>query len=171
MQEIYHANIVQISKLLGNLDAWLDKASDQATKRSFDMQVLLNDRLAPDMFPLIRQVQSACDAAKFLAARLAGKEAPKHADTEQTLDEIRVRVRAVREYLGSFKPADFAEADSRVVPLTFMEGKGLTGRDYMIEFAVPNFFFHVTTAYAILRHNGVDVGKYDYIGAINLRDL
>jgi hypothetical protein len=167
---LYQASVPQLKKMLNNLDKWLDAAVAHAAKKSFDPAVLLEARLAPDQYSLTRQIQACCDGAKFTAARLAGKEAPKHPDTETTLDELRARIRSVLEYLDTFTEADFAEAKERIIALPFMPGKTLTSGDYLNEMALPNFYFHVTTAYAILRHNGVDVGKIAFIGSLNLRD-
>src|SRR5262249_20265319 len=152
-------------------DAWLDKAVAHAQKKNFDINVLLQSRLAPDMMPLMFQIQSACDGAKFCAARLSGKEAPKHPDTETTLDQIRPRIKAVIEYCSGFKESDFAGADGRKVPLGFMPGKGLAANDYLNELQLPNTYFHFTMAYAILRHNGVELGKQDYLGSLNIIDV
>jgi hypothetical protein len=166
-----YAQVVQYTKMLKNLDGWLEKATALAEKKKFDMGVLLQSRLAPDMYPLMAQLQSACDGAKFYAARLSGKEAPKHPDTETTLEQIRTRIAAVIEYCNSFKESDFAGADERKVPLGFMPGKGTLGKDFHAEMNVPNTYFHFVTAYAILRHNGVEIGKQDYIGGMTLIDL
>jgi hypothetical protein len=163
-----HANVLQLIKMLKNLERWLDKAADYAAATGFEPDVLLQSRLAPDMYPLVRQIQSACDGAKSLAARLAGRQPPKHADTECTYDEIRQRIRTVLSYLGHFGPNDFKAAESRVVPLPFMPGKGLVGADFMHEMNLPNTYFHLCMAYAILRHNGVPLTKAEYIGALNL---
>lgn len=166
----YAASIAQMKKMLTNLDKWIEASVAFAQKKSFDPNTLTAARLAPDQYPLVRQVQSACDAAKFAAARLAGKDAPKHPDTEQTIDELRARIRAVTSYLDTFKEADFAGADTRRIELSFLEGKYFVGHDYLVELVLPNFYFHVAHAYAILRHNGVDLGKRDYIGALTLHD-
>lgn len=163
--------ISEMKKMLKNLDRWLEKGAEHAKAKSFDPKVLFEARLAPNQYPLSRQVQSACDSAKFAAARLAGKEAPKHPDTEATYEELRARITAVTSYLETFVEKDFEKADERTVPLTFMEGKGLTGRNYLNEMVQPNFFFHLTHAYAILRHNGVDLGKSDFIGSLDIKDL
>src|SRR5580693_1405539 len=112
---LYEASVHEYKKMLLNLDKWLEAAEAHAKKKSFDPNTLLAARLAPDQYPLVRQVQSSCDTAKFAAARLTGKEAPKHPDTEQTMDEIRARVRAVVAYLGTYKTADFAESATRRV--------------------------------------------------------
>ncbi len=163
--------IPQMAKMLRNLDGWLEKAAEHAKAKSFDVETLLVARLAPDQFPLLRQIQAACDAAKFAAARVAGKEPPKHPDTESTIAEARARIAAVAEYLGTFGPADFEEGATRTVALSFLPGKGMKGDVYLHQMAAPNFYFHVTTAYAILRKNGVDIGKRDYLGNIELVDL
>jgi hypothetical protein len=170
MSIYYEYAVVQPRKMLANLDKWLEPAAAFAQKKSFDPSTLLTARLAPDQFPLVRQIQSACDSAKLNAARLAGKEAPKHPDTEQTFDEIRKRIQAVLAYLDTLTPADFEGAATRRVELSFLEGKYVLGADYLREMGTPNFYFHVTTTYAILRHNGVDLGKRDYLGGLTLHD-
>jgi len=161
------AAVTEMKKMLSNLDRWIEKGVAHAKAKSFEPNVLVTQRLAPDQYPLVRQVQSACDNAKFCAARLSGKEPPKHPDTETTVDELRARIRAVVAYLETYKAEDFAGADTRRIDLPFMEGQSIHGADYLVEMAQPNFFFHVTTAYSILRHNGVDVGKMDYIGSLS----
>ena len=167
---LYEASVPQLKKMLDNLGKWLETAASHAQKKSFDPNSLLTARLAPDQYPLVRQIQSACDGAKLAAARLTGKEAPKHADTEQTMDEIRARIHACTAYLDTFKAADFAGAETRTIELPFLEGKVLSGNEYLFAMVLPNFYFHVTTAYAILRHNGVDIGKRDFIGSLDVRD-
>ena len=168
---LYEASVPQLKNMLTNLDKWLEKSVAFAKEKSFDPNVLATARLAPNQYPLIKQVQSACDSAKFCAARLTAKEPPKHPDTEQTMDELRARIKACVSFLDTVTAADFKGAETRVVGLPFMPGKGLLAGDYLNTMALPNFYFHITHAYAILRHNGVDVGKIDYIGALNLRDL
>jgi hypothetical protein len=165
-----YPSIRQMSKLLGQLDTWLVKTTEYAQKKPFDANTLLVFRLAPDQYPFVRQVQLSCDHSKFAPARLTGKEAPKHADDEQTIESLHIRIRSVRSWLDGFKPADFEGAEKRVITLPRWEGKGLTGEDYLLEYAMPNFFFHLTHAYAILRHNGLDIGKKDYVGQLGLRD-
>lgn len=168
---LYQSTIPQLTQMLTNMDRWLENAVAFADKKKFDPNILASARLAPDQYPLTRQIQAACDAAKNLGARLTAQEPPKHPDTEQTISELRARVAKCKDYLQSLKAEQFAGADKRVVPLPFMEGKGLEGTDYVCQLALPNFYFHATTAYAILRHNGVDLGKADFIGSLNLRDL
>jgi hypothetical protein len=167
----FHEQLVQYGKMLKNLDTWLTKAEAHAAAKKFDPAVLLQARLAPDMFPLVRQVQSCCDSVKSTAARLAGREPPKHPDTETTFEQLHARIRTVLEYIDTLKAEDFKGYESRVVPLPFMPGKGMSGADFLLEMSLPNTYFHFTTAYALLRHNGVELGKYDYLGSIKLRDL
>lgn len=164
-----HTIVLEMRKLLRNMDGWFEKAKAHAEAKKFDANLLLQARLAPDMFPLIRQVQAACDSAKFAAARTAGKEAPAHPDNEQTIDDARARIASVVAYLDAFKPGDFDGAEKRTISNPRWEGKTMTAPDYFVEHAVPNFFFHLSMAYAILRHNGVDVGKRDYLGQLSLR--
>ncbi|MEO8875399.1 MAG: DUF1993 domain-containing protein, partial [Polyangiaceae bacterium] len=152
---LYNASVPQLSKMLKNLDSWLKQGATVAKEKKFETTVLTEARLFPDQYPLVRQVQAACDAAKFAAARLGNREPPKHADIEKTFDELHARIQSVIDYLGTFTAKDFEGADQRVVPLSFTPGKGLLAGDYLNELALPNFYFHLTTAYAILRHNGV----------------
>ncbi|GGP88400.1 DUF1993 domain-containing protein [Shewanella ulleungensis] len=165
---LYDLTVVQFSKMLNNLNHILDKAEVFAALKKVDMAVLLNSRLAPDQFNLIRQVQIACDTAKVGVARLTGNmdTVPKHDDSETTLAELRQRIASVLTYLDGFSEADFSHADKVHVSQPRWEGKYLTGYEFAIEHAVPNIYFHITTAYAILRHNGVEVGKKDYLGAM-----
>ena len=159
----------QMKKQLGQLDKWLATAATFAEQKKFDPGVFLGLRLAPDQFSFVRQVQGVCDVAKVAAARLSGKEAPSHPDTEQTLDELRARVVKVIAYLDGFTAKDFEGAATRTVSQPRWEGRVMSGADYFREHALPNFFFHLTHAYAILRHNGVDIGKRDYLGQLSLR--
>jgi hypothetical protein len=142
----------------------LDKGAQYAETKKFEPQILLNSRLAPDQFNLIRQVQIACDTAKLCASRLTGKEAPKHEDTEKTLSDLKTRIDQTISYLNTFSAADFEGAAERHISQPRWEGKYLLGQEFVHHHAIPNFYFHVTTTYAILRHNGVEVGKGDYLG-------
>lgn len=160
--------VAQMLRMLRTLDRWLDRAGEHATARKFDVDVLAGARLAPDQYALARQVQSACDAAKFTAARLSGKEAPTHPDTETTVAQLRERATAVAGWLEGFAEADFAGSGERKLTLGWMRGKSMLGSDYLAQFAVPNFYFHLNMAYAILRHNGVDLGKLDYLGGVSM---
>lgn len=161
--------VVPVGKMLGFADTWLDLAVDHAKKRSFDPNILLDARLAPDQFALMRQLQAMADNGKFVVARLSGKSAPKHPDTEKTIDEIRTRLRAVHEYVKSFTPADFEGAESQVIALPTLGGMALTAPDYVRQYALPNFYFHAGMAYAILRHNGVELGKRNWLNDLPLR--
>jgi uncharacterized protein len=163
---MYYELFRQFQKSLGQLDKWLDAAITFATTRSFDPNVFVGLRLAPDQFTLARQVQATCDTAKLAASRLTGKEAPPHPDTEATLAELQARIRSVAAYLDSLSASDFEQSASRVVSQPRWEGKVMSGADYFREHALPNFYFHLTHTYAILRHNGVPVGKRDYLGAL-----
>jgi hypothetical protein len=158
------------TKTLENLEKWLDKAGEHAKERSFDVDVLAQARLAPDQFSFVQQVQSACDQAKYAAAYLGGKPAPSHPDTEKTVAELRERIRKCTGFLATVKEKDLAGADERKVAPPWLGGRWLRGHDYLVHVAVPNFFFHVTMAYAILRHNGVKLGKMDFIGSLPTRE-
>jgi hypothetical protein len=160
---LYDATVPVFTKLLSNVDKWLDKAAAYADAKKFDVNVLASARLVPDQYPFVRQIQAACDQAKYAVAKLTGKEPASHPDTEKTIDQIRQRIRTVVDYLATFKPEDFVGAEDRRCQHTWMGDKWLRGGDYLDHFALPNFHFHMTTAYDILRHNGVDVGKSDYI--------
>ncbi len=162
--------IPQFAKMLRNLDNCLEKATAHAKTKSFEVDVLAQARLAPDQYPLARQIQVACDAAKFAAAYLSGKEAPKHPDTEKTVPELRQRLQTCISYLETIKEGDLAGCDERKIAPAWLKGKWLRGDQYLVQGAIPNFYFHVTTAYSILRHNGVDVGKMDYMGSLPVRD-
>jgi hypothetical protein len=157
-------------KMLDNLDRWLDKAETHAKERSFEVDVLAQARLAPDQFPFAQQVQSACDQAKYAAAYLGARPAPSHPDTEKTVAELRERIRKCAAFVATVQAKDLAGADDRKVAPPWLGGRWLTGHDYLVQVAVPNFFFHVTTAYAILRHNGVALGKMDYVGGLPTRE-
>ena len=161
---LYEITVPQFTKMLHNLNLMMDKAVQNSVERKFDMDVLLNSRLAPDQFNFIRQVQIACDTAKFYAARMTGKEAPVNEDTEKTLPELKARIETVIGYLNSFKAEDFKGAEERKISQPRWEGKYLTGFEFATQHAIPNVYFHVATAYAILRHNGVPVGKKDFLG-------
>jgi hypothetical protein len=161
---LFEMTVPQFTKMLHNLSLIIDKAAVNATERKFEMDVLLNARLAPDQFNFIRQVQIACDTAKLFASRMSGKDAPVQEDTEKTLPEIKARIESVIGYLNSFKPEDFKGAEDRKISQPRWEGKYVTGLEFATQHAIPNMFFHITTAYSILRSNGVPVGKKDYLG-------
>jgi hypothetical protein len=162
---MYQVSVPRFANILKNLSAILDKAQAHAEGKKIDPLVLTSDRLFPDMFPLTRQVQVACDGAKGAVARLAGVDIPKHEDTEKTFDELKARIAKTVEFVESFKPAQIDGSEDKEVLLT-IGGKEIkmTGMNYLLGRALPNFYFHVTTAYNILRHNGVEIGKRDFIG-------
>jgi hypothetical protein len=127
----------------------------------------MSSRLAPDMEPFTYQVQSACNYVKAAAAWLSGQTPPKHEDNERTIDELRARIKKTVAFAESVKEAQYADADKRQVKLSWAPGKVLGGKDYVLQMSIPNIYFHIAMAYAILRHNGVDVGKRDFLGPIN----
>ncbi len=161
-----HATVRLFAKTLENLDKWMDKAEEHAKDRAFEVDVLAQSRLAPDQFSFIQQVQSACDQAKYAAAYLSGTKPPSHPDTELTFADLRQRIEKCTRFLASVAEKDYAGADERKVAPPWMGGRWLRGSDYLAELAIPNFFFHASMTYAILRHNGVRLGKMDYIGGL-----
>lgn len=169
LRAMYFETFAQMKKQLRQMETWFTAAETYATEKKFDPSVLISMRLAPDQFPLARQVQIACDTLKLGASRLTGKEAPSHADTEQTFADLRGRIQSTLAYLDGFSASDFADSATRLVTQPRWEGKVMSGHDYFLEHVVPNFFFHTTHVYAILRHNGVSVGKRDYLGALSQR--
>lgn len=159
----------QMKKMLSHLDQWLEKAEAHAKTKGFDGKVLVAARLAPDQFPLARQIQSACDTAKLSSSRLTGKQAPANPDTEETIAELRQRIQSTIAWVDSLAEGDFAKAETATITNPRWEGKTMLGVDYFHEHAIPNFYFHLAHAYAILRHNGVDVGKRDYLGPMTMQ--
>lgn len=164
---LYEISAPQFIKVLGNVDKWFDKAEAYAKSKNFDPAVLLSSRLAPDQFNLTKQVQIATDSPKLGLARLTGKQAPSFADDETTLEQLRARLKKTIAFLETLTPADFEGAGSRVV--TLQNGKKALGQDHLVEHVIPTFYFHVMTTYSILRHNGVDLGKKDYLGELKLQ--
>jgi len=161
---IFETTVPQFVKSLQNLEKMLNKAAIFAEHKKFEMEVLLNSRLAPDQFNLIRQIQIACDTAKLAASRLSGKEAPAHKDDEKTLTDLKTRIDQTISYLKTFSAKDFEGSATKHITQPRWEGKYLLGDEFVLNHAIPNFYFHITTAYAIMRHNGVDIGKKDYLG-------
>ena len=162
--DMHSASVPIFVRMLGNVVNWLDKAEAHATAKKFEPSVYLTARLAPDMLPLPTQIQIACDAAKFCVSRLAGSEGPKFEDTETTLAELRQRIRKTIDYVQSV-PADRIDgSDDREITVPRRAGPiQMKGEMYLKHFVLPNFFFHVTTVYALLRHNGVNLGKSDFL--------
>jgi len=166
---IYQTTNVQFTKMLHNLTSILEKAAGHADSKKYDVEVLLQSRLAPDQFNFIRQIQIVCDTAKLAASRLTAKEAPTHADTEKTLPELKARIADTVKYLETLSEKDYADAPTRHITQPRWEGQFLHGEEYVLHHVIPNFYFHFTTAYSILRHNGVEVGKKDYLGKMPYR--
>jgi uncharacterized protein len=154
-------------RMLRNLDAVLDKGAAHAAARKIDPAVLVNARLFPDMFPLSAQVRIAGDFAKGAVARLTGNEPPKYEDNEATFDDLKARIAKTIAYVESFGPEQFADAATRTVTMKMRgEDKSFNGTTYLANIVLPNFYFHLTTAYDILRHNGVELGKRDFVGPV-----
>ncbi len=167
---MYYQVISQCTQSLKYLETCLDKAEQHAAAKRFEVGVLITSRLAPDMQHFICQVQSACDYVKSAAAWLSGRTPPKHEDNEQTIDEVRARIRKTVAFEESAKEEQYAGASERKVKLSWAPGMVVGGEDYLLQMTIPNIFFHIAMGYAILRHNGVDVGKMDFLGPINLVD-
>ena len=167
---MYTASVPVFSTMLGNLSHFLDKTKAYAEAKKFDVSVLLQYRLAPDMLPFTRQVQIACDAAKLCVARLGGLDAPKFEDNEMTFTDLQVRIQKTLAFLAEVKPESLNGTEEKEV--TFPAGPGKTktmkGEAYLKHWATPNVYFHTTTAYAILRHNGVDLGKLDFLAGASV---
>ncbi|HSC80220.1 MAG TPA: DUF1993 domain-containing protein [Chitinolyticbacter sp.] len=162
----YQLSIPVFVRMLGNLSALLDKATAFCSERNVDQGVLLSARLAPDMFPLVKQVQIATDQAKAVGFRLAGMEPMKFDDTETRIDELKARIAATITYLQTIPEQALDNAPNQMVVMPWMPDHPMKGDFYLQHFVIPNVYFHVSMAYAILRHNGVQIGKADYIGEI-----
>ncbi|MXS84320.1 DUF1993 domain-containing protein [Nitrosomonas oligotropha] len=164
---MYKTSIPVFKQLLTSLSAILTKAEAYAATKKFEPAVLLNAQLYPDMFPLIRQVQVAADFAKSVSARLAGVEVPAYEDNEQTFADLQARIAKTLAFIESLTPAQFDGSETRDIVLRpgTPKEKKMVGHNYLINYGLPQFFFHVTTAYAILRHNGLEVGKGDFMGS------
>jgi hypothetical protein len=165
---MYQASIPPLVHTLKNLDGILAKAAAHAEARKIDPSVLISSRLYPDMFALARQVQIASDTAKGCGARLAGQEPPKYEDTEASFPELSARIQKTVAYLETLKPESIDGSEERTITLK-LRNTSITfqGMRYLLNFVLPNFYFHVTTAYAILRHNGVELGKPDFLGKLD----
>jgi len=163
---MHSASAPVFSRILGNMVVWLDRAEAHAQARKFDPNNYLGLRLAPDMLPLSRQIQIASDGAKGCMSRLAGIEIPKWEDNEASLDELRARIRRTVAHVQSFSAAQIDGSDDRAISVPMRSGDALqfTGETFLKHFALPNFFFHATTTYALLRHAGVELGKADFLG-------
>jgi uncharacterized protein len=165
-RSMYASSIPVFKQMLGGLAAILTKAEAHTTEKNIDPAALTQARLFPDMFPLSKQVQIACDFARGVSARLAGAEVPKYDDNERTFDELRGLIARSIGFIDSFSPTQFEDAAQREIvtrPGTPKERR-FNGQSYLLSYGLPQFFFHVTTAYALLRHNGIEIGKRDYMG-------
>lgn len=164
---MYSASVPIFVRMLSNLLVWFDDAEAHADAKKFEPGVLLSTRLAPDMLPFTKQIQIACDAAKFGVARLADVDAPKFDDSEASFSQLRERVRKTIDYVQSVPAAQIDGSEERDVTVPRRDGPlTLKGEVYLKHYVLPNFFFHLTTAYALLRHNGVDLGKSDFLGLL-----
>ena len=164
---MYLASAPRFANTLKNLSAILDKAQAHIEAKKLDAAAFTTYRLFPDMFPLTRQVQVACDTAKGAVARLAGVEVPKHEDTEQTFADLKARIAKTIDFINSIKPAQVDGSEEKEVVLKMRSGEvKFKGMQYLLGHALPNFYFHSTAAYAILRHCGVQIGKRDFLGSI-----
>jgi hypothetical protein len=167
---MYYPVVSQCIHTLKLVETWLDKAEELAAAKKFDVNVLMAGRLAPDMKDFVYQVQSACDYVKGAAAWLSGQTPPKHPDTEQTIGEVRDRIRKTVAFAEGVTKAQYAGASERTVKLSWSGGKIMDAEDYLLQITIPNIYFHLTTAYAILRHNGVDIGKMAFLGSLTWQD-
>ena len=164
---MHSASVPIFVRMLGNMTVWLEKAEAHAQAKKFEPAVYLTSRLAPDMLPFTKQIQIACDAVKFGIARLAAVEAPKFEDNETSLADLRARIRKTIDFVESVPASKIDGSEGRDVIVPRRDGSmTLKGEVYLKHFALPNFFFHVTTVYALLRHNGVELGKADYLGSM-----
>ena len=165
---IYQTSVPAFLQTLGALSSILTKAAAHAEAKKIDPSIFINARLAPDMYPLARQIQIATDHAKGASARLAGVEIPPYADTETTFADLQARIAKTVDFIKGLKPAQFEGADTREVTLKIGgQDMKFKGAAYLSHFAFTNFYFHATTAYNILRHNGVEIGKRDFIGTVS----
>jgi hypothetical protein len=167
---MYYDVVSQCTQALKNIETWLERAEQHAAAKKFEVSVLMTSRLAPDMKNFIYQVQSACDYVKGAAAWLSGQTPPKHEDNEQTISDVRARIRKTVAFVENVKEAQYVGASKRKVSFSWARGKVMDGEDYLLQMAIPNSFFHIAMAYAILRHNGVDIGKMDFLGPLKLVD-
>jgi hypothetical protein len=162
---MYQASIPSFLRMLGNLSAILDKAAAHAEAKKIDPSIFINARLAPDMFPLSRQIQIATDMVKGCAARLAGIDVPSYEDNETTFAELQARITKTKEFLQSVSAPQIEGSEDRQITVKFGSRElSFLGQGYLFDFVIPNFHFHLTTTYTILRHNGVEIGKKDYTG-------
>jgi len=169
---MYYLAVRQTARSLKNLDAIMEKAERHAQAKKFDVNNFCTARLFPDMLPFVFQIRNACDQAKSMAANLSGKEAPRHEDNETTFEQLRARIAKCLAFLDSLSSKDFDKTTSETrIKVPRPEGKALLADEYLLGRMLPNFYFHVTTAYNLLRHGGVELSKSDYLGHLNFIDI
>jgi len=165
---MYSGLVMQMKKQLGQIDAWFDKAVAFATEKKFEPTNYLTLRLAPDQFAFLRQVQIVCSTVTGGVSKITGKDAPAIADDQKSVDDLRAALKSVITWLDGLTANDFEGSATRTVTQPRWEGKTMTGHDFFVEHFQPNFFFHLAHTYAILRHNGVPLGKRDYLGKVTM---
>ncbi|WP_437591152.1 DUF1993 domain-containing protein [Sorangium sp. So ce1000] len=168
---LYDSSFPQMIRMLGQALVWLDKAEAYAQQKKFDPEVLLTARLAPDQWNFRTQLQTVIAWPLRLSAVLTGANPPRFETGDETIAELRARIGKTLEQVKALKPEQLKGAEDRTIPLFFLPGKGMKAPDFVFQFALPNFYFHATTAYSILRHNGLDVGKADFMGSLAIRDM
>lgn len=164
---MYYQVVNQCVQALMGIERWLDKAETFAAEKKIDVGVLLHSRLAPDMNDFVYQVQSACDYVKGAAGWLSSQKPPSHLDDEKTIGDLRERIRKTVAFAEGIEESRYGDAKDQKIQLGWMPGKVLDGPDYLLQMAIPSIYFHVCMAYAILRHCGVNLGKMDFLGAVN----
>ena len=165
---MFYQVIHQCTQALNQIEIWLDSAERHAKLKKYDVNVLMTSRLAPDQHHFITQVQFGGDYVKFGAARLTGQAPPKWEDNERTIEEVRARIQKTVAFVQSIKEEQYEGAAERMLEVNWAPGKRIRGVDYLLQLTIPNVYFHITTAYSILRHNGVDIGKSDFLGSVAL---
>jgi hypothetical protein len=168
---VFEMSVQSFIRSLEALAGILNKAKVYAEAKKIDTAILFQLRLIPDQFPLAKQIQIACDTAKLFATRLSGVQGPKFEDTEKTFEEFQDRIQQTLAFLKTITPDQLNSFEEKTITFPWRPGQKLDGRSYVLQHAIPNFFFHMTTAYAILRANGVELGKSDYLGAVNWKDV
>jgi hypothetical protein len=165
---MFYQVINQCAQALHQIEIWLDKAESHAKAKKYDVNILMTSRLAPDQNHFINQVQFGGDYVKYGAARLSGQAPPSWEDNEKTIEDVRARIQKTIAFAQSIKEEQYEGAADRLLEVNWAPGKKIRADDYLLQLTIPNVYFHVTTAYAILRHNGVDVGKGDFLGFVAL---
>lgn len=167
---MYNITVPVFIKSLSNMGSILEKAEKESSEKKLDLEHLLTDRLYPDQFNFTRQIQIACDNAKGTTSKLAEIDNPKMEDTEKTVEELKVRIEKTIDFLKTIRPEQIEGSEDKKIAIYSAPGKFLNGLEYVSKVALPNFFFHIVTGYSILRHNGISLGKADYLGELSLKD-